>query len=618
MAQIRVLDKDTIDQIAAGEVVERPMSVVKELVENSIDAGAGFITVEIKGGGIDMIRVTDNGCGIESAYIRQAFLRHATSKITGVEDLNHIRSLGFRGEALSSICAVSRTEVMTKTPDSLTGIRYINEGSEEVSAEEVGCPDGTTIIVRNLFFNVPVRRKFLRSSTAEGNAVGDLMEHLALSNPNISFQFINNGKSVFSTSGNNDLKEVIYRIYGKQTASEILPFDFSNEKFRLTGYIGKPEQNRSNRNFEIFFINHRYVKNDVLMRCVEEGYKQWLMQHMYPFCVMNLEIDPSEIDVNVHPTKMEVRFVNPNDLFFTISDAIYHTLHSEELIPKESPDDQPQNKRPEPVVLPQAFEQNRIQSGADRIHEEYESARKVMSEHIIESIQERESIPPLQPVIKARDQIIVEDPIQMNMFDEERLLSDEVRPNIQILGQIFKTYWLLTYDDKLFIVDQHAAHEKVNYERFMRQYRESKVALANIMPAIVLTLNTREKEALQQYKEQFMLMGFQWEDYGGNEIRLNAVPYELFGYDARQMFLSTLDQLSEGPLRGDNDFICGRIATMACKASVKGNDQLSVGEMEALLDQLMQLEDPYHCPHGRPTIISMSKYEIEKKFKRIV
>lgn len=616
--EIQVLSKETIDRIAAGEVVERPASVIKELVENSIDAGSTYVTVEIKFGGIEFIRVTDNGCGIETPYIHNAFLRHATSKIQDSEDLNHISTLGFRGEALSSICAVARCEVITKTKEELTGIRYINEGGAEVSIEEIGCPDGTTMIVRNLFYNVPVRRKFLKSATSEGAAVGDLMEHLALSNPQISFQFINNGKTVFSTSGNNNLREVIYRIYGKDVVSEMVPLSVKTELFEISGYIGKPEQHRSNRNQEVFFINGRYVKNDILSKSVEEGYKTFLMQHSYPICVLNMEIAPEEVDVNVHPTKMEIRFINSNEIFFTVSSAVYECLHNLELIPNESLDTEPKKVETCTEKLPQAFETNRIREDITGNSTSFDEYRQRMEQHVLRSLQEPVVMQQEQtPIIKAENQIVVENPIQMNMFDD-KLLTRETRKDIHILGQIFQTFWLLTFEDKLFIVDQHAAHEKVKYESFMKAFKESSIVSQDLSPAIIMSLTSKEKEILNEYHEEFTRLGFYFEEYGGNEIKLISIPYELFGYSPKEMFLSTLDELAEGPIRGDNSLICSKIASMSCKAAVKGNHTMTFEEMETLMDELLELEDPYHCPHGRPTIISMTKYEIEKKFKRIV
>ncbi len=685
MAQINVLSKDTIDKIAAGEVVERPASVVKELLENAIDAGASVITVEIKEGGISLIRVTDNGSGIDKSEVPKAFLRHATSKINTVEDLLHIVSLGFRGEALSSIAAVSKLELITKTKNELTGIRYAIEGGLEKESEEVGAPDGTTILVRNLFFNTPVRKKFLKQPQTEGGYVSDLMEHMAMSNPGVSFKYINNGQTRFYTSGNGNLQEIIYRIYGKDISSSLIPVDISKNGIHMSGFIGKPEINRANRSFEIYFVNGRFIKSGIIGKAIEEGYKKYVMQHKFPFVVLHLQIDSQEMDVNVHPTKMEVRFTNQMKLYDFISEHITRSLHETELIPavileerkREAPEIIPAGTIPEP------FEAKRLHSdrgesfasagklinagvpgnneglvrAEDAVREEntyggtHEENADIESDFFVENriLPKNEETPQTADkmkdvlqnppagriigtekrsdiqeyaknhanIIKAGEHIFVEKPTQLNLF-EEKMLTREARAQYRILGQIFDTYWLVAFSDKLFIIDQHAAHEKVKYEKFIKELEDFQVQSQLLEPPVIVTLSGREESVLKEYEVSFADMGFEIELFGGNEYAIRSVPTELYGCSESRFFIEMLDELAEGAPKGTPAVINRRIATMACKAAVKGNMSFSFMEMEALIDELLALEDPYHCPHGRPTIISMSKYELEKKFKRIV
>lgn len=781
MAQIHVLSKETIDQIAAGEVVERPSSVVKELLENAVDAGATAVTVEIRDGGISLIRVTDNGCGIEPAQVPNAFLRHATSKISTAEDLSRISSLGFRGEALSSIAAVARLELITKIQGELTGIRYRIEGGEEIETEEVGAPDGTTFLVRNLFFNTPVRKKFLKQPQTEGGYISDLMEHMALANPNVSFQYINNGQARFHTSGNGDLQEIIYRIYGRDIAAALIPVDVEENGIRMWGFLGKPEINRANRNFEIYFVNGRYVKSILIGKAIEEGYRKYVMQHKFPFAVLHFRINAEDIDVNVHPTKMEVRFTDQPGIFHFISSQIGQALHRKELIPEVTLTEADGKKAAEKEkklsagTLPEPFEVRRAakESAAEAENtENIETAEKgesvhaksaenieiaekggsvqaksaenigiaekngsvqtkrtenIKTEEKAESIQaaertgngtadyaagfkssensgtyttgmhvaegavygtavsaQSEEFKPLEHfsakpepagelpgeevffvdnrilpekgevsrtpekmqdvlqnnmpprifgmgtaakgagnaanhanVLKASEHIFVEKPVQLDFF-EEKMLTKEAKDEYHILGQVFDTYWLVAFHDKLFIIDQHAAHEKVKYESFMKQLQESSIESQMLNPPVIVTLTGKEETVLKESMAVFLSMGFEIESFGGNEYALRSVPAELYGCSGSGLFTEMLDELSEGTMNGAPGVIRQKIATMACKAAVKGNTSFDRAGMEALIDQLLTLEDPYHCPHGRPTIISMSKYEIEKKFKRIV
>lgn len=668
MAQIHILDSETIDKIAAGEVVERPSSVVKELVENAIDAGATAITVEAKDGGIEFIRVTDNGGGMEKDQLRTAFLRHATSKIEDASDLMRIRSLGFRGEALSSIAAVSKVEVITKTKESMTGTRILLEGAREIAFEEIGAPDGTTFLMRNLFFNTPVRRKFLKQPATEGGYIADLMEHLALSRPDISFKLILGNQMKFHTSGNGDLREVIYRIYGREVANALVPIQKEQEGIRIEGYLGKPVQVRSNRNFEIYFINGRFVRSGVVSRAIEEGYREYLMQHKFPLCVLHITMDTERVDVNVHPTKMDVRFTNAPSFSALLCGSVKYALKSNEMIPdalltseRELKAQERQEKlERESSKTPEPFEEKRRDSY--RVMEEmrYEADRTKMREFVQNPVWKRVkgNTEPEQPVLQAEEPFFTEiqdktlesgaaekklsaegqekvlesgtveepasvsqpeisDVVQMNLF-EERILSEENRRKYRFIGQVFETYWLIEFEDKLLMIDQHAAHEKVNYEHLMKQYREKNVVSQRLLPPIVLSLSGQEQSVLEENLEVFTNLGFEVEEFGGSEYALRSVPVDLYGCQEKQMFLEVLDQLSEGGNFGSIRVIEEKIASMSCKAAVKGNNYLSQPEAEKLIDELLTLDNPYNCPHGRPTIITMSKQEMDKKFKRIV
>lgn len=623
MSKIQVLDSETIDKIAAGEVVERPASVVKELVENAIDANATAITVEAKDGGIAFIRVTDNGAGMEKEQLRTAFLRHATSKIQNAEDLLHVASLGFRGEALSSIAAVAKVEVITKTKDRLTGSRLLLEGGREVSFDEVGAPEGTTFLVRNLFYNTPVRRKFLKTPATEGGAIADLMEHLALSRPDISFKFVLGNQTKFHTSGNGDLKEVIYRIYGRQVASSLVPMRWEKDGVRIEGYLGKPVLVRSNRSFEIYYINGRFIKSTVIAKALEEGYKEYLMQHKFPFCVLHMSMDFGKVDVNVHPTKMDVRFSNAMEFCSMVCEAVKNTLKSREMIPEavlgREADLRREEKEQEKALLserqklaaPEPFERKRI------------SAYKVMEESVYHgAVKTDEPKPqnsqvPAASVPEQQKAAFHGETAQLNLF-EEKILQEDNKAKYRLIGQVFDTYWLIQFEDKLLIVDQHAAHEKVKYERLMKQYQEKSIASQVLMPPAIISLTGQEETTLSEYRETFLEMGFEIEAFGGNEYALRSVPTDLYGCSEREMFLEVLDALGSSGIKGSVRSVEEKIASMSCKAAVKGNSRISAAEAEKLIDELLTLENPYNCPHGRPTIITMSKTEMEKKFKRIV
>lgn len=730
MNEIHILDNNTIDQIAAGEVVERPSSIVKELVENAIDAGATHITVEIKDGGIKMVRVTDDGSGIDKSQLSKVFLRHATSKIKEIEDLDTVMSLGFRGEALSSISAVCQVELITKTRDQLTGTRVCINGGEMEQPEEIGAPDGTTIIARNIFFNTPVRKKFLKTAQTEGSYIADLMQHIALSSPQIAIQFISNGSTKFYTSGNGNIKEIIYRIYGKDVADHIMPFENTMEGVKVSGFLGKPVLNRSNRGFETFFVNHRYIKNGQISLAVEEGYKTFLMQHKYPFVVLYFDIDPTKIDVNVHPTKMDIRINEPMQFLAFIRDTVKDNLSGKPFIspmdiaPYEKTKQQVAQEKELTAQVPQPFEKKRMLSESSRymaepanpimpeskpeqaksisvsaqpelaqttlkgVMPEPELAQtpvQVTSKQILVQetpeqtpvqttvqcapaqtpvpsapeqtpVQSSEQSAPAQTpvqvapeqasasaprenkilgnllqnahirstqahgtgnVIKQKDTVIIEKAEQLSLFEDEDIRKQPFE-DFKILGQVFDTYWIVSTPSKLYYIDQHAAHEKVMYEKLMQHYREKQVMKQELNPPLAVTVTIKEKAVIKKHVDVFESLGFELDDFGDNVYALRTVPMDLYGMTETEQFLMILDELVEFPVHGDNEGILAKIASMSCKAAVKGNMALSMKEAEALLKDLFACENPYNCPHGRPTIISMTKYELEKKFKRLV
>ena len=618
MPNIAILNQETIDKIAAGEVVERPCSVVKELVENAIDAGSTAITVEIKEGGISFIRITDNGCGIEREQVAVAFYRHSTSKIRSAEDLLTVKSLGFRGEALSSISAVARVELITKTYDELTGTRYVIEGSKELSNEEIGAPDGTTFIVKDLFYNVPARRKFLKTAQTEGSYISDMVEKLALSHPDISFKFINNNQTKLHTSGNGNRKDIIYHIFGREISSSLLEVKHECEYFKVEGFIGKPVITRGNRNYENYFINGRYVKSNILSRAIEGAYKSFLMQHQYPFTVLYFTFF-SELDVNVHPTKMELRFDNNNEIYVELCDTIYAILSHKEMIPEVPVDSTPAPKKivheyKEPI--PEPFEKRRINEVRAA------ESKSVYGQSVTSAVKDYSAI---ETAAKTPETSTAYEPAQVVTGTQQTLgdydkvfLTESAKKQFSIIGQLFKTYWLIEFEDKLYIIDQHAAHEKVLYEKTMARLANKDFTSQRISPPIVMTLDARECEMLEKYRPQIEQFGYEVEHFGGKEYMISAIPDNLFNIDMKDLFIEMLDDFSNATGRQTPDIITEKVASMSCKAAVKGNDKLTLPEINKLIDELLSLDNPYNCPHGRPTIISMSKYEIEKKFKRIV
>lgn len=648
MPNIAILNQETIDKIAAGEVVERPCSVVKELVENAIDAGSTAITVEIKEGGISFIRITDNGCGIERDQVAVAFYRHSTSKIRSAEDLLTVKSLGFRGEALSSISAVARVELITKTYDELTGTRYVIEGSKELSNEEIGAPDGTTFIVKDLFYNVPARRKFLKTAQTEGSYISDMVEKLALSHPDISFKFINNNQTKLHTSGNGNRKDIIYHIFGREISSSLLEVKHECEYFKVEGFIGKPVITRGNRNYENYFINGRYVKSNILSRAIEEAYKNFLMQHQYPFTVLYFTFF-SELDVNVHPTKMELRFDNNNEIYVELCDTIYAILSHKEMIPEVPVDSTPASKKivheyKEPI--PEPFEKRRINEVRaaesrsvygqsvtatvksstvkgpavnEPLTENTLNQQKAKTSASTPVVHTGNSVEPKPETSSEYEPAQVVTGTQQTLGDYDKVfLTESAKKQFSIIGQLFKTYWLIEFEDKLYIIDQHAAHEKVLYEKTMARLANKDFTSQRISPPIVMTLDARESEMLEKYRPQIEQFGYEVEHFGGKEYMISAIPDNLFNIDMKDLFIEMLDDFSNTTGRQTPDIITEKVASMSCKAAVKGNDKLTFPEINELIDELLSLDNPYNCPHGRPTIISMSKYEIEKKFKRIV
>ena len=672
MPHIQVLDQVTIDKIAAGEVIERPASVVKELVENAIDAGATSVTVEIKDGGISLIRIMDNGCGIEHDEVRSAFLRHSTSKIRTVEDIAHIRSLGFRGEALSSIAAVTQTELITKTPDAELGTRYVIEGGKEVALEETGAPNGTTFLVRQLFYNVPARRKFLKTPVTEAGHIQDLLIHLTLSHPEVSFLFISNGQEKLRTSGSGKLKDVIYQVYGRDVAANLLDIDYEKGGLRISGYLGKPVITRGNRNFENFFVNGRYVKSPMISKSLEDAYRDFTMQHKFPFAVLHFHVDGEEIDVNVHPTKMELRFQRQQEVYNTVFEGVHRRLLEPELIQKaevpdpvtvpeaSAPEKKPEERvkpgespfllkpktavKPEPAAATYAAPANGpaassaaapaaspaaeapdtqeahdedyfIRKMRERVmayHERFSSAEVSGADRIYRPEKQEERI--RESVKYAAES----KPEQLDLF-EEHFLKREVRAEYKLIGQVFDTYWLVQYQDSLYIIDQHAAHERVLYERTLKGMKDRAFTSQYLSPPIILSLTMQEAELLRENMDRFARIGFEIEPFGGEEYAVRAVPDNLFSIAKKELLMEMIDDLADGISTSMTpELIDEKVASMSCKAAVKGNSRLSAQEVDALIGELLTLDNPYHCPHGRPTIIAMTKKELEKKFKRIV
>ncbi|NEX01167.1 DNA mismatch repair protein MutL [Pseudobutyrivibrio sp. NOR37] len=642
MGKINVLSQETIDKIAAGEVVERPASVAKELIENSIDAGATAISVEIKGGGIEYLRITDNGVGIEKDQIPVAFLRHSTSKIKDAEDLNNVHSLGFRGEALSSISAVSKVELITKTKDNLLGASYIIEGAKEVSLSDVGAPDGTTFIIRQLFYNTPARKKFLKAESTEGSYVFDVVEHLALSHPEISFKLIINGKEKLMTSGNGSLSDTIYQIYGRQIAANILDISYEDELFSITGYIGLSVIARGNRAFEHFFVNDRYIKSNNLSRACEEGYYGFLMGHQYPFFVLNIDCIDGAVDVNVHPTKQEVRFENESKVCEILTKAINSRLRRrEDVVEAKVEEEKPRFNNTFNTIIPEPIEKTSSVNKSFSVEKATPldtSSDELIGDYKSESSSEQEIKPVKLPepfeknrleAIKASitSQIRKDTPYEKKFaeknsggekYEQISFLTREAVKEHKIIGQVFDTYWIIEYDKNMYIIDQHAAHEKVLFEKTMARLKNKEMTSQMVSPPVIISLSQQDILLYERYHEAFESLGYRVESFGGNELAITAVPGNLFSLDPKQFFLEALADCQSYKASDSFDIIVERVASMSCKAAVKGNNRLSLPEIKTLINDLLELDNPYHCPHGRPTMISFSEYELAKKFKRIV
>lgn len=622
MCDIQVLDEQTIDQIAAGEVVERPSSVVKELVENAVDAGATAITIEIKDGGISLIRITDNGQGIKKAQVPAAFLRHATSKLRTMEDLLSIASLGFRGEALSSIAAVAQVEVITKTPSELTGTKYVIEGSKEKSLEDIGAPDGTTFLVKNLFYNTPARQKFLKSTQTEASYVSSLVERLALSHPDISFQFISNNQPKLHTNGNTQLKDIIYHIFGRDITAGVLPVHQETEVMAVDGFIGKPFLARGNRNYEIYFVNGRYIKSRLLTKCMEDAYKSYVMKHQYPFAVLQIKVDPAHIDVNVHPSKMEIRFHQEEAVYKLLHAVICHALKQTDIIPQVPPkenktthSEHKKNARAPIPRGPEPFEKKRLEAAAAAVRK-YKDTDGDGQWEKQQPTSGQSDTGQKQPVYKQTEFE------QLTLAETDTYHADFIkeaeRRNYTVIGQLFDTYWLVQAEQELFMIDQHAAHEKVLYEKMMARRDNQEFSSQQVSPPVIITMTMQEEHCFHKYEAQFSRIGFEVNSFGGREYAICAVPANLYGLNHKELFLEMLDTLFQDPGRAAPDRVLEKIASMSCKAAVKGSQHLSRAEAMQLITDLLELENPYNCPHGRPTIIAMSKAEIERKFKRIV
>lgn len=679
MPHIHVLDQITIDKIAAGEVIERPASIVKELVENAIDAGSTSVKIEIKDGGISFIRITDNGCGIPQDEVQRAFLRHSTSKIETVEDLSHIASLGFRGEALSSIAAVTRTELITKTADAEFGTRYVIEGGKEVSLEDTGAPNGTTFLVHQLFYNVPARRKFLKTPMTEAGHVQDLLMHLALSHPEVAFQFLNNGQEKLRTSGNGKLKDVIYNVYGRDVAANLIEIDYEKNGIHITGFLGKPIITRGNRNFENFFVNGRYVKSAMISKSVEDAYRDFVMQHKFPFAVLHFHLSGENVDINVHPTKMELRFSRQQEVYNTVFEAVHRTLLEPELIQKaEVPDPgSPFLLRPrkenEKVTAAELIKESRETVKDDVQDEDYfirkmkervlsyhnrsssaevtdrkeifraDEQKDKIAEHVKYAVETADkTVAPETTAAVQKSEPAAETPTaatstdttsnhgatdaksdpgtgtQMDLF-EENFLKRDIRAEYKLIGQVFDTYWLVEFKDNLYIIDQHAAHERVLYERTLREMKSREFTSQYLSPPIILSLSMQEAQLLNENMDRFSRIGFEIEPFGGEEYAVRAVPDNLFSIAKKELLMEMIDDLTEGLSTSMTpELIDEKVASLSCKAAVKGNNRLSAQEADKLIGELLTLDNPYHCPHGRPTIIAMTKRDLEKKFKRIV
>ena len=708
MGNIVLLDDLTINKIAAGEVIERPASVIKEMVENSIDAGANNITVEIKNGGISFIKVTDNGKGIAPDDLEIAFERHATSKIRKAEDLDVVTSMGFRGEALASIAAIANVEMTSKTENQETGYKIIVEAGNVLDKQEVGCQTGTSIIVKNLFFNTPVRYKFLKKDYTESGYVEDVVTRIALVNPNIAIKLINTGKTVIQTNGNGDIKSVIYSIYGKDVATGIMPVDYIYEDIQISGVIGKPEIARSNRANQLFFVNKRYIKDKALSAATEQAYKGLIPIGKFGFVILNITMNPSKVDVNVHPAKLEVRFEEESKVFQSIYHAIKDTLLKGELVANTEKQEETETNESKglfdfrknetekiekyndeeskiktnvpndtnslnvgqggPVNTADVLEQlKKMQEDLNKERQNdinvQEEVQEITQEPVKEAVQEitqepanesnkeetqetpqetiqepakeeiQESVPqdfnsmyeklfgtkPIMDTTEVTEEKVESKPIDLikdnlSVFEEN---EEYKRPIYKFIGIVFNTYIIIEMDKEMYIIDQHAAHERIMYEKVKKNYysETSKDSQMLLLPDII-TLSHKEMEIAKDNMEMFEKVGFCLEEFGENTIKLTGVPTICIDIDNKELFLETLDEINTVARTAKQEKEEKFIATVACKAAVKANMVLDKAEVESLMDKLLELPNPFTCPHGRPTAIKMSKYDIERKFAR--
>ena len=644
---INILDKDTIDKIAAGEVVERPASIVKELLENSIDAGSSSVTIEIKNGGIDLIRITDNGCGIASSEVKKAFLRHATSKIVSDKDLISIKSLGFRGEALSSIAAVSKCEMITKTRDELTGVRYYIEGGNEVEYEEIGAPDGTSIIIRDIFYNTPARRKFLKTASTEGAHISELVEKLAMANTEIAFKFISNGQIKLQTNGSGNLKDIVYQLYGKEISKALCNVDYEKNGIKIKGVVARPEVTRSSRSLENIFVNGRYIKDNIISKAVEDGFGDRLMQHQYPFCALNFDLNG--VDVNVQPRKMEVRFSDRNFVYDNTKEAVEEIFTTQSAV-REVPVGKTSNEKKVFVNTPEPFENKRRDMSQIPEKVSQNKCEDVTKDtlHSTGSDDEIKWRVPKENMYNPKDDMsFIKDENTKRVYSDINNLSnksikevnigniDDSNPNgikpsqlsffeseskkyMKVIGQVFDTYWIVQLENEMYIIDQHAAHEKVMYERLLKESKANKLSSQMINPPIIVTLTDLEQNVLNEHMDEFRGIGFDIEEFGGKEYKINAIPNIFPSIPKAELFNEMLSDSTNYDVISPSELILAKVASMSCKAAIKGNMRISLLEANELFDELLSLDNPYNCPHGRPTVIKMTKQEIEKKFKRIV
>ncbi|HHU89544.1 MAG TPA: DNA mismatch repair endonuclease MutL [Clostridiaceae bacterium] len=633
MSKIVILDENTANQIAAGEVIERPASVVKEMVENSIDAGATQITVEIRNGGISYIRVTDNGSGIEKDDLEFAFERHATSKIRRIEDLEDLSTMGFRGEALASIASVSQLEVTSKTEDALTGTTLKMEGGRVISIHQTGSPKGTSFIVRNLFYNTPARYKFLKRDSTEAGYISDIIQRLALANPGISFKFIQNNRTQLHTPGNHDLLSVIYSIFGKDIAKSVLPVSYKSEGFVLEGFIGKPEIARGNRNNQSIFLNGRYIKSKVITKALEDAYKTMLMQNKFPFCVLHLKSPAESYDVNVHPQKLEVRFVNESSVYSAVYHGVKGTLLREtgirEFEPKTS-EIEVKNNPPVniPLMEPRVNRKTRPETSAEfpkqstlfdrmpeipvKIEEQdcnvpgeiekkcYKETHYITENEIIEETKASQEIGTLKETIQTTEKASLQELL-----------------NATIVGQVFDTYILLQCGNNLYIIDQHAAHERIRYEYIKQRHANNQNFSQIMLEPVIIKLTANEYDFVMEKQSAFQSIGFEIEAFGSNTVIIRSIPDFYENSFSVSDFNEILDRwIQTGSAQ--SDISDETLYMISCKGALKANRPLSKEEILGLIENLCALENPYTCVHGRPVILTMEKKEFEKRFKRIL